>query len=545
MHALGILEGAVTSPLIALSEFNVAGASVLFNQSMQRWRDGLHFLDYSLDGGGTWTEIEINSEKTYLSTDPSTGGGYFNEEYRVRLPNAHTSDNLRIRFRFVGNAYWWIIDDVQIVETECTNTRVNRDWYTTSPWAIVPANQVYPFPVMADIENIGACTQTNVNLNNLVTTTQGSVIYDETIAYGNIAADVKDENRLFPELVSVPSVAGSYEGVFTLSQDSVDFETGDNSRSYSFAVGGNQFALEEGATQSIVPGGGNWDPGVTRSWAYGNYFHCVTSVVADSILWGINNPDTMAGQSVSVILYQWTDNNGDDVANFVERNYVGYLDYTITGDEPAGETFSVALENFNNKGEPIVMEAGKGYIAMIEYNAPDATAPVLELLASDARNFRPLEFAFDSAYSEGIVDHKFWSGMLAIPMDGNLGQVDYGANRFGDPSNPYLDYVPVVRIVTPLEVSTKEELPLANAITAYPNPASDLVQVKLEFTKPYGDVKLRLIDNLGRVVFYKAMNQIISQHIETLNVSELPSGNYLLQVETPDGQRSIPVMVAK
>ncbi|HEY3386972.1 MAG TPA: T9SS type A sorting domain-containing protein, partial [Saprospiraceae bacterium] len=82
-------------------------------------------------------------------------------------------------------------------------------------------------------------------------------------------------------------------------------------------------------------------------------------------------------------------------------------------------------------------------------------------------------------------------------------------------------------------------------IAVFPNPGSDKVQVKLEFTQSYSDVKLRLIDNLGRVVYYKALDQTITEHVETISVNDLPSGNYILQVETIDGQRSVPVIVTK
>lgn len=534
-------EGALISPVIDLSEFNTNGVSVLFNQDMQRFTGGRHFVDYSIDGGLTWTEIEINADKTALttgSTDPNDG--YYNEEFRVRLPGAQNVSDLRIRFRFKGGAYWWVIDDVRIIETECNNTRISSQWHTGSPWAIVPADQVYPFPVLADVENIGACPQTNVVLTATVTSTGGNVIYNEELAYGNLAPDSLDENRLFPELVNVPPTTASYNGVLTLTQDSTDFQTSDNTKTYSFAVGGSQFALESGATQAISPAAGNWEANAPKSWAYGNFFYPVTDVVADSILWGINNPVEMAGQIINVTLYQWTDANNDDLANFQERKYVGFLEYTVTGNEVPGETFTVKLDNLENEGEPIVLKANFGYLAMIEYAAPDAAAPSLELLGSDERDYRPLIFAFDSVYTEGLVDHKFYSSILAIPADGNLSQVDYGADRFGP-----TDLVPVVRIVKTLSTSTNHDLPVDNSVTAFPNPASNQVQVKLEFAKPYNDVKLRLIDNLGRVVYYKALEQTITQHVESINLRTVAPGSYLLQVETPDGQRSIPVIVTK
>ncbi len=535
-------EGALVSPVIDLSGFNSPGVSVLFNQSMQRFSGGEHWVDYSIDGGLIWEEIQINTEKTYLSNDPTTGDGYYNEQYRVRLPGAQNVSSLIFRFRFTGEAYWWIIDDVKVIETECTNTRVNSDWYTTGPWAMVPMGQAFSYPVMADVENVGACAQTNASLNHTVRDEAANVIYDETLDYGMLDADEKDENRIFPMLVSPPNVAGTYHGEFMLTQDDPDFNTSDNSRSYQFAIGGNQFALEDGATTPVSPALSSWTAGVPRSWAMGNYFNPAEDVELESILWGLNNATEMAGFSVNVILYQWTDSNNDNVASDSERKYIGYLEYAITGNEPADGMITSVVENFVTKGEPIILKKDFGYIAMIEHQALNASDPVMELLGSTARNYRPLEYAFDSLFQVGMVNRKFRSNMLAIPMDGMLGQIDYGVDRFG-PSPT--DFVPVVRLVTTKEVNTVDNLPIENLVTVYPNPVIDQVQIKLEFAKPYTDVKLRLVNNLGQIVYYKTLNQTITQHTEAVNLQSLPSGNYMLQVVTVDGQRSIPVVVIK
>jgi hypothetical protein len=148
-------------------------------------------------------------------------------------------------------------------------------------------------------------------------------------------------------------------------------------------------------------------------------------------------------------------------------------------------------------------------------------------------------FAFDAAFDAGLTDRKFFASILAVPMDGSLAQIDYSTAGFNT------DLVPVVRIQVEPIVSTKEELPLSNLVSVFPNPANDLVQVKLEFEKSYSDVRFRLIDNTGKTVYHKSMQQAITQHIESINVSQFAAGNYMLQVETPDGQRSIPVIIVK
>lgn len=544
-------EGALISPVIDLSENNSAGISLVFNQSMQRFSGGAHFVDYSLDGGQVWEDpIQINTEKTELtngSTDPADG--YYNEEYRVLLPGAENAPNLRIRFRFVGGAYWWIIDDVRIIETEANNVRVQSNFYAIAPWAIVPADQVYPFGALADVANAGASPQTNVVLNHTVVNSDTQEeIYNESIDYGTIPASTVIENILNPVLVELPSVPANYTGTYTVTQNETDFDLSDNTISFNYSVGGNTFALENGATRAVALAEGIYDEGAPLSYAFGNYFRPVVDDTVKHILWGVANADEMVDKTVQIYLLQWTDTNGDLIAESSERRFIGLAEYTFSGTEGPDAIITTTLENFDNPGDPIIMRGGFGYMAMVEYQASSADDPQFFLLASEEFDYNAAALASDSAVALGLTDQRVFSAVLGFSPDGNIADIDYEVRQISS-SRIFLghDIIPVVRIVVEGDsiVNTVDQLPLDNAISAYPNPASDMVHVKLEFSQPYSDVKLRLIDNLGRVVFYKAMNQTITTHVEAVNVSDLSSGNYMLQVETIDGQRTLPVIIIK
>lgn len=541
-------EGALISPVIDLSEFNSPGVSVIFNQSMQRFINGLHFLDFSLDGGATWEAIQINDEKTYLSTNPQTGGGYFNEEYRVRLPGAQGASELRLRFRFSGGAYWWVIDDVRIVETEANNVNVQSNFFAIAPWANVPADQVYPYGSLADIRNAGAADQTNVVLNHTVTNTATQEeIYNEDLSYGTVIPDTVIENRLHPELIVVPPVAADYVGTYTLTQDQEDFDPSDNVISYNFSVGEDVFALESGFTRSVAVAETIYDDGAPLSYAYGNYFRPVVDFEVGNITWGASNPADMDGITVNIYLLQWNDTNGDLIAESNERRFVGLGEYTFSGSEPENVIIATTLENFDNPGDPIIMRGGFGYIAIVEYQASTGEDPQFFLLASEERDYNAAVLAGDTAVAWGLTDQRVFSSVLGFSPDGNIANIDYEVRELdGTDARIFFghDIVPFVRVVG-VTNNTVDVLPIDNLISAFPNPANDKIQVKLEFTQPYSDVRLRLIDQQGRVVFFRNLPQTFSEHVETISVNELPSGNYILQVETVDGQRSVPVIVVK
>jgi hypothetical protein len=541
-------EGSLISPVIDVAQFGVFGVSVVFNQSMQRWREGLHFLDYSTDGGATWTINEINSDYTYLSTSPSTGSGYYNEQFRLRLPGAQNSSQLRLRFRFQGTYYWWVIDDVKIVETEANNLVAQKNFYAIPPWGTIPSDQVPSYFAENDILNIGAGPQTNVNLNHTIRDTNSAeVIYDQNLAFGTITPDSLAENKVFPQAVIVPNHPASYEGTYLVSQDQQDFDTTNNIINFYFDVGGDYFAHETGATRSVAVANSAYDAGAPLSYGYGNIFRPEVDVAVKSIQWGVSNATEMIDKAVSIYLLQWTDTNGDQIAESTERKFVGIADYTFTGTEGDDVILESVLDNFENPGQPIIMKAGFYYIALVEYVASTVDDPQFFLLASEDRNFNATVLASDTAYVKGWTDHRTYMTALEFSPDGILANVDIEVKdlsptdtrvHFGD------DIVPVVRVIT-TNTNTVEPLPANNLITVYPNPANNNVQVKMEFEKSYDRVQLRLIDNLGRLVYQKQLSQVPTSHIESIRTSDFAAGTYLLHVVTSDGQRSMPVVIVR
>ncbi len=540
-------EAALISPIIDISEFPVAGVSILFNQSMQRFINGLQFVEYSLDGGATWISTQINTDYTYLSTNPGTGDGYYNEEVRLRLAGAEGSDNLRLRFRFSGSAYWWIIDDVRIIETECNNMRAQTNFFAIPPWASVPTNQLYPFGALVDVFNAGACDQSNVAVQHTITDASTmDVIDDQTLNYGMVASDFLDENRLFPDLISLPKSNATYNGRYMVTSDSIDFDPSDNVIDYNFTIGGNIFGLEDGATRSVAVANAIYDDGAPLSYAYGNYFYAVNDAEVSSILWGVSNAVDMAGYTVQIYLLQWTDTNGDQIAGSNERKFVGVNSYTFTGNEGEDAIIETVLDNFEDPGAPIVMKAGFGYIAIVEYQASVATDPQFFLLASEARDYGAQKLAMDTAFAKGLSDMRVFSSVLGFSPDGIIANIDYEVHELSTTDNRIFfghDIVPVVRIVT--GVNSVKPLPETQKINVYPNPVSDVLRVNLDFTKTYADMQFRLVDNTGRIVYEKILNQLPANHTESINVAHLTAGNYMFQVVTSDGVRSTPVVVVR
>lgn len=85
-------------------------------------------------------------------------------------------------------------------------------------------------------------------------------------------------------------------------------------------------------------------------------------------------------------------------------------------------------------------------------------------------------------------------------------------------------------------VSNVSQLPaLDAALTTYPNPATDWLNVKLDnisLTK----AELYLRDPLGRQVYYLPLERVNQSFQTQIDLSQLAAGVYTLQIETPEGQ---------
>ena len=69
----------------------------------------------------------------------------------------------------------------------------------------------------------------------------------------------------------------------------------------------------------------------------------------------------------------------------------------------------------------------------------------------------------------------------------------------------------------------------SNAVTVYPNPFSEAFKVQLN-NKTSGDFVLKLSSQAGQSVYFKRVSKPSGPMVETINVSNLPAGTYILQI---------------
>lgn len=535
----------LVSPAIDISEWGVAGVSITWTQAIRQFQS-TYFVSFRTWDGvwGDWNDFAINDEF-------ETNADFVNNDVqRLFIAGATNGDSLQIRYVYNANYYMWGIDDIRIVETEAHNMRSQSNFYAIAPALNVPLGQERAFYGLNDIYNAGSVAQTNVNLNLTVYDAGMNVFYNEDLSYGTIGPDSLAENVNFPTAVDYSGFAEpqTFAGMYTVTSDScqedTDFNFDDNVNRFEFHTNRTEsneqdmftYALEDSITGSFNVAAGLYDDGAPRSWTWGNYFYFPngSQLEVDYVEWGISNPEDIPGQSINVILFKWSDLDGNQIVQANERQIVGFASVPIAGDEGAGFRWETVLENFNAPGEAIQLEDGAEYLVMIEYNASDETGVFLN--ASEFYDYGAVALSSEQAWQNGMGTPAYM-GVLGHSPDGNVQGIDYEIKEFGDDGRTYFgnDIVPAVRLfLKEVITGTNDLLDASNKVDLFPNPANREVTVQLDLADTYEQMEIQVIDVSGKIIENRALDTAPNQTIE-LNVSGYANGAYILKLQTEKG----------
>lgn len=523
--------GELLSPSIDLSASNSAGYSLKFYQSTRQFQSG-YFVSWSIDGGATWIDtVEIN-QGLVVNASATT------EEIRVALPGTAGADSLRVKFLYDANYYYWVIDDVKIIEQEAFNLSVN-DFYAVAPNAATPLAHVEPIYFLADVGNLGASVQNNVNLNVKVeyraaTGQPLSQVFSATLPYGSIPGNSTVENRVFPQTFT-PTQIGQYFVTYSVSSANADFDSTNNVKEYVFLVTSNLFSKDyNGPASSTFPAEASWEGNTPHSWAWGVHYYVPKGAgnYIQQLTFGVEPQDDSAiGQDVLLAVYKWVDENGDQSASFGERELVGITSYTITGDETDDELITVP---FPFEGDdPVQLEDNTNYLVMVEW-VPNDQSNLAIVYSND------LDYAATASVLGDSTGKYRYAGIIAV--GGDLTQENYDPSGF---SGSVFVNIPIVRMqVGATPSSTKNLNTLEKEFLVFPNPTSEAINVQLNLTKQAQTATVRMFDLSGKMINQWRYDNVQKERLQ-YNVNNLSSGTYFLQVVTEAGAGTKKFTVSK
>lgn len=502
--------GELISPAIDLSAVTSAGVSLRFFQFTRQFQSN-HFVGWSVDGGVTWDSVLINDAvEVNTATDNPT-------PIKIPLVGAVGQSDVRVKFRYEANYYYWMIDDVQIVEQEANNLRVNENFYTTPINAITPIGQIEPIPFLADIENVGAADQSNVVLNMTITDQDNNEVFTSDNEYGDVPANTLVENIPFLDTYE-PDSEGLFSGVYSISADAEDDDPSNDTQEFEFIVSDTIFAKEFGATRNITPAAGNYDAGAPFSYAYGNYFYVPNGAgnFVNSVSLSVSGTPESAGIELAVVLYKWTDADPEADIPAVEpeeREFIEFSSYIIQGDEDENNIITVPFPMTE-------LEDNTDYLLMVEYQATDQTQVFLG--ASDIIDYSA------AIFTTNLLGTPRYGSMLGVPSDGDLSVEAYSSLGFGR------NLVPVVRLNAGVPVNADDVQVLKNEFKLFPNPASDQISVQLNLEELAQTATVRIFDIAGRQLMEQTYDNLQKERL-TYNLTNFAAGTYSVQVVTDRG----------
>lgn len=514
--------GVLTSPVINCSTFN--SVVVKFNQFYRNYQSTT-WVDVSNDGGNIWTPFQVNEEIGSNALTPT------NSQKLIDISSvAANQANVQIRFRFDGEYYFWIIDDVQLVKLPDYNMAINSVFYTPASYR-QPKSQICQdtFVFSAEINNKGGIAQTNVVLRGeILDIDRRTVLFTDSVIVARMettddSLTVRTDNFFVPNKLDF----GKYYirwTVYAKDATGTDAVPNDNVKLDSFEVSLDKFVKAPRHTGGVRAGGN------TR-YVFGSLYrtsdcwNANDQFIATQALYRLvtNAGGTLAGYTTSIYLMKVKDDVDAGFTNFENMNDIASNSVEIVSAESFTctteanyENIMVPLTDFNNAGGKVFLNRASRYFLGVDHPATPAGAVPTFHAISNEKDY------IGQGFSNFVIDD---------------GGTWYGG-AFGR------GYTPIMELT--IELLTKnDDKPLPESVmNIYPNPViTNELKVELNFDKAT-DANLTVADINGKLLSFEP-HKAVTQETININTSELKAGNYLIRVSTDEGTRTKQFTVVK
>lgn len=382
--------------------------------------------------------------------------------------------NVKIKFVFAGNAFYWIIDDVRVVEMNDYDLKMSEEYFSVAPNSRTPVSMLTPIDFGIEIQNTGNLPQDFVTATvEVLRDDDQALVYTDTLVIGAVEAreiitDLAFENSFLP-----PPEERAYSVVYRVFGNGEEEALADNERRFQFRIGGNTYSKQRG-TDAIT---GGFAPENVVRYEVGNCFFVPPGAgqKATSISFAMANARKVAVDNNNFFLlklYKWktgssyADANGNGRADAEEYEEVGLASYSLD-DESISLKDEIRVDISNN-GQVVVLEDSTYYIAAVQYFQP----------AIDPANGLEVPF-FVSASEEvnygSMFHHSVENGRPRYVSMLRLGNDNYfEANSWG------LLRIPFVQLNVDMATPAEEAVDGETAFSIYPNPTSSELIVDLE-----------------------------------------------------------------
>lgn len=373
------------------------------------------------------------------------------------------------------------------------------------------------------VRNYGTATQLNVSMNAKVTINGSTQLYDETVTIDSIPA-LDSAFFELPTFFLPNGDAAKYTLAYQISSDAVDQEVSDNTISQDFYITDGVYSKSRydfSANEPIKTGGYTSSSGSAIKW--GVLLNAVkgsrVKVNAVQFAGTTNTPDVLTGQLLSLYLYEWddADQNGGIIDEELTELAVGF--YTYESDL---QNEYVLIPFTDDPTQGVALADDKVYYIALDYQGT-------------VNLFFPAD--------EGVLDYdqtiNFYEESINPLFNTSTGQ--WFGGGFGS------DLPLAISVLTAVnDVAIEENIAETLTLKAYPNPATDIVNITFGNALANAEVKVDVIDVTGRMVSKEQFNLSNAANYVSMNTTNLANGSYFFKVSV-NGQvvKSLPVVISK
>ncbi len=522
-----IFTGDLVSPVIDLSE---AVLPILqFSQFFAGLNGGSIFgantdvgalLAWSDDGGSSWsTPVPINDDD-YDSNDFSPNP----VTKQVALTELGGVSQARFKFIFHGDFYFWLIDDVLLLENGVMNTAIDPAYYVIPDNYLTPFHQISPVPVGGRVHNYGGLEATNLRFNTSIdwVNESGATVSGIYTNTADLSLDPGTEDFYSMDLAECfepqDHMKGDYALRYELLQEEEDSEPINNTAESNFKITDNVLSKGPVNADGTPVHDTFWGPIEPGPYEYGVHFYIPNEgSIADSVMLACAAPAgaVLEGTEIEVYLYKWDNTEPLNAIDTEELTIVGFAAHDFT-DEANEEFFTLRLYGNPVLTQGIALEPGH-YILTMNYEGDDN----LYMNANSTIDYSAsIENSFIQANAQEDANLFRFADIVRLGDNWLTG-------GFDGPG------VPAMNIYLNTEVPASIDQPRALPVTFTNTPEG--VQVKLgQVEEP---VEMLVLDINGRT--QKAQSIPASSTSVYIDMSSMPRGTYLICLQTKSGKKAI------
>ena len=399
-----------------------------------------------------------------------------------------------------GCNFSWQIDDVLV--TEIVNDVAIFEPLDV-PDHIVPLTQVSTLDFGVKIDNRGGETIQNPTFN--VTVSRNDTIeYETTVSLnGNLPGNTVTNGTVVIDGSFTPESIGFHQIKYELQYE--DDNPTNNTVYRNFIVTENVMGKDDATPAVNATGVDNTNP-----FQIGSFYFIPNggTFCTDAIFSIATNDNSHIGTTVNLFLYQLAPDDNTNVFNDNDVIIVGTGSYTFGQDDISFDLFAAPMISMNTEEQGVALEANTGYFLMIEYQPgtfiPFTTNPYFDLIGTSLRTA-------DGWFPGGFSDR-------------------------------YLTVIARMVVRTEAALSVDEIQLDDDKFALYPNPADEYVHVNFNLDNINRNVVLYLTGLDGKMLGSRVFSESKRESFDW-NVSNLPSGQYLLKIRTEEGVATRKVVV--